>query len=113
MLSLELSINIVALLALMTISGFAGFVLRRWHIVKIRARMYRVESEVIRSHAEILELQKQCLSVEQKFRSISNPVIAMSSPSHGKTDKNFPNAALRKKLLTNVLTTAHVKAIRG
>jgi hypothetical protein len=113
MLPLELSINIVALLALMTMSGLAGFVLRRWHIVKIRARLYRVESEVVRSHAEILELQKQCLSAEQKFRSVTNPVIAMSSLSHNMTDKKLPNAALRKKLLTNVLTTTHVKAIRG
>ncbi|HZK65277.1 MAG TPA: hypothetical protein VFC34_14135 [Puia sp.] len=108
MLSLELSINIVALLALMTVSGLAGFALRRWHIVKIRARLYRVENEVIRSHKEILELQKECLSVEQQLRGIRNPVIMMSSPSQNKSDKKLPNAAHRKKLLTNVLTMAHI-----
>jgi hypothetical protein len=111
MLSFELSINIVALLALMAVSVLAGFALRRWHIVKIRARLYRVENEVIRSHTEILELQRQCLSAEQQISSVGNPVIVMSSPPHNKTDKKLPNAALRKKLLTNVLTTAHIKAI--
>jgi hypothetical protein len=111
MFSLELSVNIVSLLALMTLSGLAGFALRRWNIVKIRTRLYRVENEVIRSHAEILELQKQCLSAEQRLHSVSNPVIVMSGPAPIKSDKKLPNAALRKKLLTNVLTTAHIKAI--
>lgn len=111
MLSFELSINIVALLALMAVSVLAGFALRRWHIVKIRARLYRVENEVIRSHTEILELQRQCLSAEQRLHGITSPVVTMSSPSITKSDKKLPNAALRKKLLTNVLTTAHIKAI--
>jgi len=106
-----LSVNIVALIVLMTVSGLAGFALRRWNIVKIRARLYRVENELIRSHAEILELQKQCLSAEQQLRNISNPVISMSSPPPDKSNKKLPNAELRKKLLTNVLTTAHIKAI--
>jgi hypothetical protein len=111
MLSVELSINIVVLFVMMTMSGLAGFAVRRWHIVKIRSRLYRVENEVIRSHAEILELQKQCLCAEQQMHIISNPVIIMSSPSHNKSDKKLPNAALRKKLLTNVLTAAHINAI--
>jgi hypothetical protein len=104
MLLLELSINIVALLALMTASGLTGFALRRWNIVKIRARLCRVENEVIRSHAEILELQKECVSVEQQLHRIATPVIVMGSPSNNKSDKKLPNAAHRKKLLTNVLT---------
>ncbi|MEO6961478.1 MAG: hypothetical protein ABIY90_05890 [Puia sp.] len=104
MLSFELSINIVMLLALMTISALAGFALRRWNIVKIRARLFGVENELIRSHQEILELQKECLSVEQLLLPIRNPVMARSSPSHNKSEKKMPNAALRKKLLTNVLT---------
>jgi len=108
MLSLELSINIAALLALMAASGLAGFVLRRWHVVKIRAKLCRVENEVIRSHAEILELQKECLSVEQQLHRIATPVIVMTSPSHNKSDKKLPNAAHRKKLLTNVLTMVHL-----
>jgi len=111
MFSIELSVNIVMLVAITLVSGLAGFALRRWNIVKTRARLYRVENELLRSHAEILELQKQCLTAEQKESGISKPLIAMSSPSPDKNNKKLPNATLRKKLLTNVLTTAHIKAI--
>jgi len=106
MLYIELSVNVVALLALMAISSLAGYTLRRWHIVKIRGRLYRSENEVLRSHAEILELQKQCLLAEQQLRNISKPVIDMNSISSGNSIKKIPNAALRKTLLTKVLTTS-------
>ena len=111
MLSLELSVNVVALLAMMAISGFAGFAVRGRQIVKIRAKFYSVKNEMIRNHTEILELQKECLSLEQKLRSIKNPVIAMSSSSHSESDKKLPDAALRKKLLANGLTPTYIKAI--
>ncbi|HEY4935602.1 MAG TPA: hypothetical protein VII44_03430 [Puia sp.] len=111
MLSLELSVNVVALLTMMAMSGLAGFALRSRQIVKIRAKLYKVENEMLRSHAEILELQKEYLSMEQNLRSNKNPVIVMSNSSHTESDEKLPNAALRKKLLTNNLTPTHIKAI--
>lgn len=111
MLSLELSVNIVVILAIVVMSGLAGFVLRSRKMVKIRVKLYKVESEMLRSHAEILELQKEYQSMEQNLRSLNNPVILMNSASHTERDKKLPNAALRKKLLTNGLTPVHTKAI--
>jgi hypothetical protein len=81
MLYVELSLNVIGLLALMAVSAIAGYVLRNWHIFKIRAILYRLENEVLRSHAEILELQKQCLLAEQQLQNISKPVIDIHSIS--------------------------------
>jgi hypothetical protein len=104
MLTFEFSINILILLGVIAVSGFAGFSLRSRQLAKSRSKLVKVENEMISSHAEILELQKEYMTMELKLRGIKDPVIVMRSQSETETNEKLPNGGLRKKLLTKDLT---------
>jgi hypothetical protein len=104
MLTFEFSVNILILLGVVVLSGFAGFSLRSRQLVKSRMKLIKVENEMISSHAEILELQKEYMTMELKLRGIKDPVIVMRNPLHTESNEKLPDGALRKKLLTKDLT---------
>jgi hypothetical protein len=99
MLTLEFSMNILILFAVIMSSLFIGFKFRSKQIAKNHSRVMQLESEMIHSHAEILELQKEYITMELKMRGIADPVIAMrNSPKIGGNEKST-DVSLRKKLL--------------
>ena len=104
MLTFEFSINVIILLGIIAVSGFAGFSLRSRQLAKIRMKLVKTENEMISSHAEILELQKEYMTMELKLRGIKDPVIVMRNPSETGSNEKLPNGGLRKKLLTKDLT---------
>src|ERR1700729_3557048 len=104
MLTFEFSVNILILLGVVALSGFAGFRLRSRQLAKSRMKLVKVENEMISSHAEILELQKEYMTMELKLRGIKDPVIVMRNPSQAESNGKLPNGALRKKLLTKDLS---------
>ena len=104
MLTFEFSINVIILLGIIAVSGFAGFSLRSRQLAKSRMKRVKTENEMISSHAEILELQKEYMTMELKLRGIKDPVIVMRNPSETGSNEKLPNGGLRKKLLTKDLT---------
>lgn len=103
MLTFEFSVNVLILIGIIAVSGFAGFSLRSRQLAKSRMKLVKVENEMINSHAEILELQKEYMTMELKLRGIKDPVIVMRNPSHTDSNEKLPDGALRKKLLTKDL----------
>jgi len=103
MLTFEFPINAVILLAVIAVSMFIGFSLRRKQVAKVHKKLVKAETEMINSHAEILEIQKEYISMELKLRGIKDPVVVMANPS-GNSNEKLPNGALRKKLLTKDFT---------
>jgi hypothetical protein len=104
MLTFEFSVNVLIILGIIAVSGFAGFSLRSRQLAKSRMKLVKAENEMISSHAEILELQKEYMTMELKLRGIKDPVIVMRNTSQTESNEKLPNGALRKKLLTKDLT---------
>ncbi|HLK30390.1 MAG TPA: hypothetical protein VKT28_17540 [Puia sp.] len=104
MLTFEFPINALILLAVIAVSMFIGFSLRRSQIAKIHKKLVKAENEMINSHAEILEIQKEYISMELKLRGIKDPVVLLTNPNDANSNEKLPNGALRKKMLTKDFT---------
>jgi|SRR5580704_9421540 hypothetical protein len=99
MLTLEFSMNVFILFAVILSSLFIGFSLRSKQIRKNRSRVMQLENEMIHNHAEILELQKEYISMELKLRGIKDPLVVVKNPAKEEADEKLPDVSLRKKLL--------------
>ena len=99
MLSLEFSMNLMMLLVVVAVSGFAGFMLRSRQLAKSRMKLIKVESEMISSHAEILELQKEYMELELKLRGVKDNVVPMPANISTEAGEKLPNVSIRKKML--------------
>jgi len=87
MLTFEFSVNVLILLGIIAVSGFAGFSLRSRQLAKSK-----------------LKLAKEYMTMELKLRGIKDPVIVMRNPLHNESNEKLPDGALRKKMLTKDLT---------
>jgi hypothetical protein len=104
MLTLEFSMNVLILFAVILSSFFIGFSFRSKQIRKSHSRVMQLETEMIHNHAEILELQKEYITMELKFRGVKDPVIVMKNPAKEENNEKLPDVSLRKKLLNKELT---------
>jgi hypothetical protein len=77
MITFDLIINPVFLLAAVIGGGVIGFIIGRTKLAKTRAKIQELEREMMNSHAEILELQKTNVQLENKLEEQSIPVISM------------------------------------
>ena len=102
MLTLEFSMNILILFAVMLTSFLVGFKLRSKQISKNHSRVMQLETEMISNHAEILELQKEYITMELKLRGVNDPVIQMKP----QFSEKLPDGSLRKKMLSKDLSPA-------
>src|SRR5580693_3073397 len=98
MLTFEFPVNALILLAVIAVSMFIGFSLRRIQIAKVHKKLVKAENEMISSHAEILEIQKEYISMELKLRGIKDPVVVVKNPAKEEADEKLPDVSLRKKL---------------
>ena len=73
MLTLELPLNVFVLLAIIFISAFVGFSLRKRQITKCNLRIAELENEMMDNHNEILELQKEYISLSSFLFGITKP----------------------------------------
>ena len=103
MFTFEFSVNVITLLVIIAVSGFAGFSLRSRQLAKSKMKLIKTENEMISSHAEILELQKEYMTMELKLRGIKDPVIVMRNTSQTENNEKLPDGGLRKKMLTKDL----------
>lgn len=79
MITFDLIINPVILLAAMIGGGLIGLLIGRANMGKSRAKALELEKEMMNSHAEILELQKAYVQLENKLEEHSIPVISMKT----------------------------------
>jgi len=73
----DLIINPVILLAAAIAGGLIGLLIGRAQLAKSRAKVLELEQEMITAHAEILEIQKAYVQLESKLEEHSIPVISM------------------------------------
>jgi len=111
MLTFEFSVNVLILLGIIAVSGFAGFSLRSRQLAKSKLKLAKAENEMISSHAEILELQKEYMTMELKLRGIKDPVIVMRNPLHNESNEKLPDGALRKRCSRKTLRQPAAKGI--
>ncbi len=91
MLAIELTLSVYMMSAIIFVSFFLGFMIRRKQIKHLRKKVYDLEKEMLANHAEILELQRTKALLEQNIQSSKIPVIPLNPSKEESGDK-----ALRK-----------------
>ena len=87
MITLDLIINPVILLAAIIVGVGIGLLIGRSKVAKSRAKVLEVEKEMMNAHAEILEMQKAYIQLENKLEEHSIPVISMKISSKESNSK--------------------------
>jgi hypothetical protein len=102
MLTIEFSINLLILGAIIITSALTGFSIRTRQLVKNRLRIVELEREMLNNYAEILDLQKDYINMESKLRDYHIPVIPIKTVLKEAQSENekIPDISLRKKLLS-------------
>jgi len=77
MITFDLIINPVIVMAAVFVGGLIGLLLGRVQLAKSRAKIQELEKEMMTAHAEILEVQKAYFQLESKLEEHSIPVIPM------------------------------------
>jgi hypothetical protein len=77
MITFDLIINPVLLLAATIVGGLMGFLIGKAKLAKSRGKTLELEKEMMNAHAEILEMQKAYVQLENKLEEHSIPVISM------------------------------------
>jgi len=77
MITFDLIINPVIVLAAVFVGGLIGLLLGREKLAKSRSKMIELEREMMTAHAEVLEVQKAYVQLESKLEEHSIPVIPM------------------------------------
>jgi hypothetical protein len=87
MITFDLIINPVILMAAVIGGGLIGLLIGRVNLEKSRAKILKLEKEMMDSHAEILDIQKAYVQLENKFEEHSIPVISMKINSKENNSK--------------------------
>jgi len=77
MITFDLIINPVILLAAVIGGMVMGLLIARARLAKFRGKIRELEQEMMNTHAEILETQKAYVLLESKLEEHSIPVISM------------------------------------
>jgi uncharacterized membrane-anchored protein YhcB (DUF1043 family) len=77
MITFDLIINPVILLAAVIAGVGIGLLISRVKLAKSRAKILELEKEMMNAHAETLEIQKAYVQLENKLEEHSIPVISM------------------------------------
>ncbi|HTE27185.1 hypothetical protein [Flavitalea sp.] len=104
MLAIQLNINALLLVAIVTTAVFLGFIFRSRQIVSLRKKVIELENEMLSNHSEILDLQRDNASLEQQMKQLHIPVISMKTSREDKssdTHEISPKVPPRKDNLKN------------
>ena len=77
MVTFDLIINPVIILAALIGGAIIGFAIGKGKLAKKQSRILELETEMMSSHAEVLEMQKAYVQLERKLSEQSSPVISM------------------------------------
>jgi phage terminase Nu1 subunit (DNA packaging protein) len=91
MITFDLVINPVILMAAVIVGVGMGLLIGRIMLTKSRAKIQELEKEMMSAHAEILEIQKAYVQLENKLEEHSIPVISMRT--NGKDNNNSKEKA--------------------
>jgi hypothetical protein len=102
MLTIEFSLNLFMLGAIVIVSALVGFSIRSRQLVRSRLRVAALEKEMLSNYAEILELQRDYINMESQLKDFHIPVIPIKSKMKDIQEENsgIPDISLRKKLLS-------------
>lgn len=89
---LAILINVLWIPAIVLVSAFFGFVIRKATLIKSQRRVLSLENEMLNNHAEILQLQQEIKKIEiaHNARPSSTRVVPMKDSSNNDdTQKNI------------------------
>ena len=84
MLAIQLTINALLFISIITIATFLGFIVRRKQIWSLRKQVIELENEMLSNHSEILDLQRENAVLEQQIKQMHIPVISMKTSREDK-----------------------------
>ena len=96
MITLDLIINPVILLAAIIVGVGIGLLMGRSKVAKVRAKVLEVEKEMMNAHAEILEMQKAYIQLENKLEEHSIPVIPMKINGKDNSKEKLQNSRAQR-----------------
>jgi predicted nucleotide-binding protein (sugar kinase/HSP70/actin superfamily) len=79
MLSVEFSLSILNLIAIVFGSLLTGYLFRRRQLHKKQFKISELRKEIVYNHAQILELQKEYVTLEKTMNKTIAPVLPMKS----------------------------------
>ncbi|HVS98445.1 MAG TPA: hypothetical protein VHE54_18260 [Puia sp.] len=77
--TIEITLNVLVLGALLILSGIAGYLPRSYQLMRKDRQIAKLEGEMVQAHAELLDTQREFCDLEAKMKDITNPVITMNS----------------------------------
>ena len=84
MLAIQLTINALLLVSIVTTAAFLGFIFRRRQLWSLRKQVIELENEMLSNHSEILDLQRENALLEQQIKQLHIPVISMKASREDK-----------------------------
>ena len=77
MLSLEFTLPVLGLIAIISGSLFIGYMLRSRQLQKKQFKIAELRKEIVYNHAQILDLQKEYVMLEKTMKGTMAPVLPM------------------------------------
>jgi hypothetical protein len=77
MLSVEFTLSVLSLIAIISVSLFTGYILRSRQLQKKQFKIGELRKEIVYNHAQILELQKEYVTLEKTMKGTIAPVLPM------------------------------------
>ena len=77
MLSIEFTLSVISLIAIIAGSLFTGYIFRSRQLQKKQFKISELRKEIVYNHAQILELQKEYVMLEKTMKGTIAPVLPM------------------------------------
>lgn len=77
MLSVEFTLSVISLIAIIGGSVLTGYILRSRQLQKKQFKISELRKEIVYNHAQILELQKEYVTLEKTMKGTIAPVLPM------------------------------------
>jgi hypothetical protein len=82
MLNIELTLNVLSLIFMISGALFAGYLLRSRQLKKKQFKIAELRKEIVYNHAQILELQMEYVALE-KSMNITQATVLPMNPAKG------------------------------
>ena len=79
MLNIELTMNVLSLIFLISGALFAGYLLRSRQLRKKQFKIAELRKEIVYNHAQILELQMEYVALEKSMNITKATVLPMNA----------------------------------
>ncbi|MBS1597247.1 MAG: hypothetical protein JST75_03415 [Bacteroidetes bacterium] len=76
--SIDLTINVVVLLGIISVAILAGYYFGKLQLKKKQMKILELRKEIVWNHAQILELQKEYVALESNLKANKVPVLPLN-----------------------------------